>query len=184
MSKPVKELVRQELIRRFEGVTSLAVVGFTGLDAVTTNRIRGRLRQKAIRLTVVKNSLAKQAFRQIGLEKAAGLLDGPCGVAYGADPEMVGVVTVVRELTEIGRASPALTVKAALLEGQVFVGPEQVTALSRYPTREEALADVAACLMGPAGSLAACLVGPGGQVAALLKAIEERYGEADDQAAA
>ena len=43
MSKPIKNLLRKEFIRRFEGITSLAVVGFTGLDAVSTNEIRGRL---------------------------------------------------------------------------------------------------------------------------------------------
>lgn len=40
MSKPVKKLLRDELIRRFQGVTQLAVVGFSGVDANRANEIR------------------------------------------------------------------------------------------------------------------------------------------------
>ena len=113
MSKPLKELVRKELIRRFQGLTSLAVVGFTGLDGNATNAIRGRLRGKDIHMTVVKNSLARQAFQELGLAAAVDLLDGPCAIAYGQE----SVVTVVRELLEIHREFPKLIVKAAVLEG-------------------------------------------------------------------
>ena len=114
MSKPVKELVRKELVKRFSGVESLAVVGFTGLDAVATHAVRGRLLEKGIRLTVVKNSVARQAFKELGLGKAGEMLYGPCAVAYGSDPK-VGVVSVVRSLLEIAKEAPKLTVKAALL---------------------------------------------------------------------
>ena len=48
MSKPVKELLRKELASRLEGVGSLAVVGFSGVDAVTTHAIRKRLLAKKI----------------------------------------------------------------------------------------------------------------------------------------
>jgi len=170
MSKPVKEMIRRELARRFDGLTSLAIVGFTGLDAIRTNQIRGRLREKQIRLTVVKNSLARRALRELGMDSTAELIEGPCAVACGGD----SVVGLVRELIEIGRDAPHLTVKAALLEGEVFKGEEQVKALSMYPTREEAVAQVIGCAVSAARSLAACLIGPGAQVAALVKAVEEK----------
>jgi len=170
MSKPVKEMVRKEFAARFKGLTSLAIVGFTGLDAITINRIRGRLREKQIRLLVVKNSLAKQAFKAIGLEAAIDLIEGPCAVAYGSQ----SVVGMVRELMEIGTESPHLTVKAAMLEGEVFKGDDQVRALSRFPTRDEALDQLAGCVMWPGASLAACLIGPAAQVSALVEAVENK----------
>lgn len=183
MSKPVKELVRRELARRFEGLTSLAVVGFTGLDAVATNRVRGRLREKEIRLTVVKNSLAKQTFRQLGLEVAAELLSGPCAIAYGDDPDRVGVVAVVRELLDIHAEHPNLTVKAAVLEGQAF-HEEEVEALSKFPTREEALAKVAGCVVAPAAKLAAAVLAPGAKIASLVKTVEDKHKAAPQAEAA
>lgn len=179
MSKPVKQLVRDELIRRLHGVGSLAVVGFTGLDSVATTRIRHRLREKDIRLAVVKNSLARQAFRAVGLAAAAELLEGPCAVAYGAD----SVVTVVRELSAIHDEAPELVVKSAVLEGKIF-REDQIDELSRYPTRAEAIARAVRCVLAAGSNLSGCLLGPGSRLASILKTIEERQTpEADEQAA-
>lgn len=172
MSKPVKELIRKELIKRLEGVTSMAVVSFIGVDAVTNHKIRGRLREKGISISVVKNSLAKQAFKELGADDAAEMLEGPCAVAYGAD----SVVTVVRELLDMKKDAPTLTVKAALLDGEVF-GSDRVEELSKYPTRDEAIAGVLQCILSPGGKLAACLVGPGSKLAGILKTIEEQSEE-------
>ena len=150
MSKPVKELVKKELVKRLGGVSSLAVVGFTGIDAVTTRIIRGKLREKDIRLSVVKNAVARQAFKSLGLDGAETMLDGPCALAYGGD----SVVTIVRELLEIGKKeAPKLTVKAALLDGDIF-GPERIDELSKYPTRPEAIGRVISSVLSPGSVLA------------------------------
>ena len=173
MSKPVKELVRRELARRFEGVRSLAVVDFTGVDAVATSEIRQRLVSKGVRVTVVKNSLARQAFKSIGMDAAADLLEGPCAVATGGD----SVVDVVRELLEIRKEQPNLTVKAALLEGDAF-GRDRIDELSRYPTRDEAISRMVGCALAPGARLAGCLIGPGGRLASILKTLEDRAEDA------
>jgi len=184
MSKPVKELVRKELTRRFEGLTSLAVVGFTGLDANTNNQIRGRLLQKDIRLTVVKNSLARQAFKSLGMEQAAEMLEGPCAVAYGTDPERVSIVAVVRELLDIHKEAPTLTVKAALLEGEIFAGEQQVKRLGSFPTREEAIEQIVQYALSPGANLAGCLIAPGGQLASILESIEKKASDGEQAEAA
>lgn len=169
MSKPVKEMLRKELVSRLEGVGSLAVVGFAGVDAVTTNAIRKRLRAKNITLRVVKNSVARQAFGSLGIEPVGDLLDGPCALAYAPD----GVVGVVRELLAIGRDARNLTVKAAYMEGDVFPA-ERIFELSMYPTREEAIALVVSAGMGPGRKLAGCLLAPARKLAGIIKAVEEK----------
>jgi large subunit ribosomal protein L10 len=169
MSKPVKKLIRDELIKRFDGVTQLAVVGFTGVDANTTNTIRARLAGKDIRVSVVKNALAKQAFRELGIDIVGQLLDGPCAVAYGAD----SVVTVVRELLDIGKETPNLVVKAAFMEGDLFT-QDKIAALSKYPTRPEAIGQALSCVLSAGANLAACIMGPAGQIAGILKSIEDK----------
>jgi large subunit ribosomal protein L10 len=175
MSKPVKELVRSELVKRFQGIDSLAVVGFTGLDAITTHTVRGRLLDKGVRMMVVKNSVARQAFKALGIERAGDMLDGPCAVAYGADSK-VSVVNVVRSLLEIAKDAPKLTVKAALLEGEIF-GKDRIEELSKFPTRDESLSQLAGLLLAPGRKLAACLIGPGSKVASILKTIEDKRKE-------
>ncbi len=179
MSKPVKELVRKELINRFDGVSSLAVVGFSGISAVNTRKIRGQLREKEISMTVVKNSIARQAFKEVGLDSAVGLLDGPCAIAYGAD----SVVSVVRELLDIRKTEKNLTVKAAVLDGDIF-GEDRINELSKFPTREEAISQVLGCILSAGSSLSGCLVGPASQLAGLVKAVEEKAGGDSSEEAA
>jgi len=174
MSKPVKELIKNELVKRLDGVTSVAVVGLTGIDAITTNQIRSRLLKKDIRIMVVKNSIAKRAFESVGLEKASSLLDGPCALAYGSD----SIVSVVRELLDIKKDAPNLTVKAALLEGDTFQS-DRIDELSKYPTRDEAIARLVGCILSAGGNIAACLIGPSGKLASILKTIEEKQGGGD-----
>jgi large subunit ribosomal protein L10 len=169
MSKPIKQLVRKELLKRLDGADSLAIVGFTGVNAITNNIVRNRLAEKKIRLMVVKNSLARQAFKEMGIADAGNLLEGPCAVAFGAD----SVVEVVRELLEINKDTPSLVVKGAYMEGTVFP-TDQVEALSKYPTRSEAIAKVVACVVGPASKLAGVLKSPSGKLASILKTIEDK----------
>ena len=169
MSKAVKELVQKELTKRFDGMTSMAVVGFTGVDAVNTNQIRRRLVSKGMRLMVVKNALAKQAFKTVGLDAAVPLLEGPCAIATGGD----SVIEVVRELLEIGKETPELTVKAAVLEGDAF-GPDRIKELSQYPTDDEVMRKLASCILWPGALLAGCLLAPGRKVASLVKTVQDQ----------
>ena len=177
MSKPVKELIRKSLVGRFKGLRSLAVIGFVGLDAIQMNQVRNSLRAKDIRLTVVQNSLARQAFEQVGLPQASKLLEGPCAVVYGGD----SVIAVIRDLLDLAKGAPALIVKAALLDGEVF-GSDRIMELSKYPTREEAISIVVAYALAPGGRLVACLLAPGGVLSGALKTIEEKLGKDADQA--
>ena len=172
MSKPIKQLIQKELTKRLEGVTSLAVVGFTGIGAIATRNIRGKLRAKDIRLMVVKNAIARQAFKGMGLAGAETMLDGPCALAYGAD----GAVTIVRELLALLKEAPKLTVKAALLDGEVY-GADQIQRLSKFPTRVEAIGKLSSSAMAPGRVLAACLIGPGAKLASILKSIEDKKKE-------
>jgi len=175
MSKPVKEMVRRQLTARLEGVTSVAVVDLTGIDAVANNEIRGRLLAKGIRINVVKNALARQAFKEVGLETAGELLTGPCALAYGSD----SIVTVVRELCDIAKEIKQLTVKGALLDGDLF-GAERIEELSKFPTREEAIAQVVGAVLSAGANVATCIIAPGGQIASALKTIEEAGSGSDD----
>ena len=59
------------------------------------------------------------------------------------------------------------------MDGVVF-GPDQVKALSQYPTRSEAQAQALQLLLSPAQNLVGSVLGPGRKVASLLKAIEEK----------
>lgn len=179
MSKAVKNLLRNEVVKRLEGVKELAVVGVVGIDGVTTNKLRGELLQKGIRVIVVKNAMARQAFKELGMEDAVGLLDGACALAYGGE----SLVDVVRAMFDKAKTVQKLTLKGAFMEGEVF-GAERMEALSKYPTRIEALGTISRIATTPGAKLVGAVVGPGSVLAGILKTIQEKQEKAGGAASA
>ena len=57
MSKPVKDMMTNEYTNRFTDVDNACVVSVVGLDGVSSNQLRGELKERNIHLQVVKNSL-------------------------------------------------------------------------------------------------------------------------------
>jgi len=171
MSKPVKDLITREYARRYDGVDSACLVSVVGLDAISTNQLRGELRSKQIRLQVIKNSLGRRAFMDSPLEPLAGALEGPCALAVGGE----SIIDVARILVELKRTYPAIELKQGMLDGDPeLIG---VADLARMKTRVEMLGEVAMLITSPARRLAGCLTGPGGRIAGCLEAMA---GQGDD----
>jgi len=187
MSKPIKNLLTNDYTDRFDGLDGVVVINVRGIDSGNTVAMRSALAEKGLRITVVKNTIARRATEGTPLAPLAELLDGACALVYTTD-EDGSVVNVARTLLEQKKEMDFIDVKGAVLDGSVFSDGDQVKALSKYPTREEAIGKLLGALLGPAamlsktltdqgGELARTIVGPAGSVAGLLKAIEEKGGE-------
>lgn len=170
MSKPVKEMIVSEYRRRFGDVGAAVVVEVRGLDAFGTARLRDGLREKSISISIVKNTLARKAFKGTPLEVLDPAFKGSSAVVYGG----ASVVEVARELVERARKVKELELKAACLDGIFFEGADGVQRLSTFPTREEAQAKVVTLLLSPGRNLAAAALGPGGRILGIVKEIQER----------
>jgi large subunit ribosomal protein L10 len=170
MSKPVKELIMVDYQKRFAGVDNALLIDIRGIDANENNTLRLDLAAKAIRVTVVKNSLARKAFAGTGLEPLNPALQGPSALAYGAE----SVVDVARVLVEWARKVKELDLKAAVLDGELFEGEAGVKRLSTYPTRPEAQARVVHLVLVPAASLVGTIMSPGSLIAGVIKELQDK----------
>src|SRR5688500_17260978 len=170
MSKLVKDLVTKELTSRLKELEAVAVINPRGIDAVKNHGIRRRLREKGLRMTVVKNTLAKRAVTGGKLEGFDKLLDGPSAVVYGK----ASISAIARQLLEEKKADERLELRGAFFDGEVYIGEKGIEQVSKLPTREEAIANVLSAILGPGKKLAAALKGPGGTLGAVLKSIENK----------
>jgi large subunit ribosomal protein L10 len=170
MSKTVKNLIIEDYRERLGDNRDALVIGLRGISSNDTNAIRNGLAKKSIRVSVVRNKLFGQAFGDTGLAPLSELLTGANALAYGGE----SVVEVAREIVELLKKFPDIELKGAVLDGQLFEGQDGVEALSKFPTRDEAIAKDVAIILGPARKLMASVKGPGSQLAGLLKAIEEK----------
>jgi large subunit ribosomal protein L10 len=178
MSKLVKDLVTKELTSRLKELDAVAVINPRGIDATKNHGIRRRLREKGLRMTVVKNTLAKRAVEGGKLEGFDKLLEGPSAVIYGK----ASISAIARQLLDEKKADDKLELRGAFFDGEVYIGDKGIEQVSKMPTREEAVANVLSAILGPGRKLAAALKGPGSKLGAVLKTIENKAKEKGDAA--
>jgi len=167
MSKPVKDMISREYAERFGELDGVVIVDIRGIEANDNRALRSELRKKQIQVTVVKNALASRALAETALARVKELLKGPCAFAYGIDAD-TSVVNVARELLEKAKKVGELELKGAVMEGAIF-GPDEVERLSKFPTREEALAQYMTLILSPGRTLMRAVESPGEQLAGAIR---------------
>lgn len=172
MSKPVKNLIAAAYKEQFADINGAVLVDIRGIESNDTNALRADLATKSIKVTVVKNSLAKNVFKGGELEPINEFLEGPSVMVYPTS-EDTSVVGVARELIDWAKKLQNMQFKGAVMDGITF-GPEEIKKLSEYPTKEEAQAKVVQIILTPGQKLVGSILGPGRKVASLIKAIEEK----------
>lgn len=173
MSKQVKNLITKELTGKLKDLEGVAVINPRGINANKNHGIRRRLREKGLRMLVVKNTLAKRAVGDGKLKGFDRLLDGPSAVIYGE----ASIAVIARALLDEKRTDDKLELRGIFFDGELYPGDSGVEQVSKLPTREEAIANILAAVLGPGRKLAAALKGPGGRLGGILKTIEDKAKE-------
>ena len=170
MSKYVKTLLIDQLKQKLDGVDDALVVDVVGMDALATTLMRRRFREKNISVMVVKNSTAQRATEGTPLAPAFEGLEGSAAVVWGAED----VVSLAKEVISVAEDKEFEGFKniGGVMEGQ-RLSAEEVTAISKWPSRDEMLSTLVGQILGPGATLAAQLIGPGGTLAGQIKSKAE-----------
>jgi large subunit ribosomal protein L10 len=177
MSKYVKQFLQSELEKKIadRGISEFLVVSTKGVGGVDNNLMRGALKEKGIRMMVVRNALMRRAFRSRKMDAAVDLISGPCTIVYGGD----SVVDVAKEMDEWMKKLPVLELRGAFVDGSAL-DSKAATGLALMPTRVELQGRVLACVRSPGARVAGAVAAPGGAIAGCIKTIIEK---AEKQAA-
>ncbi len=174
MSKYVKDLVTRDIKREFDGVADAVVVSYVGMDANTTNDLRGELESKNIKMLVVKNSLARRAAQGTSLAPAFEGASGQIAVCWGSSD----FVSLVKEIVRIDRDEAKygkFKGVGGVLDGEKL-DADALKAVSKWPSREEQISLLVGQILAPGSQLSAALLGPGAALASQIK----KKGEEDE----
>jgi large subunit ribosomal protein L10 len=179
MSKKIKQMQMDDLARKFGGVRDLVLLSVTGVDSLTENKMRLDLRKKNIRLHMVKNSLARRVFGEMGIQ-LNDVWTGPTTIAWGANSVAELSRTLDEALKKNDKLRDKVKVKTAVAEGATVPFEKALT----MPTRQEAIGSVLAAILGPISTVIGQLTGPASQVASQLKTMAEKPAEPEGSAGA
>ena len=176
MSKQIKQMQMDALKTTFQDVRDMVVLSVVGMNCQTDNQMRLALRKKNIRLHVVKNSLARRVFGELGIQ-AGDVWAGPTVLAWGHN----SLAELSKELEGFAKKNEkTIKFKGAVADGQGVTFKQALD----MPTKPQAIARVSGLALAPASRLAGQLRGPASRVASQIKTIGEKKPEEPAAAAA
>jgi large subunit ribosomal protein L10 len=160
-----------ELTDQFRGSAATVLTEYRGLTVTELKQLRRQLGTGAA-YTVAKNTLAKRAAVQAGIDGLDGLFTGPTALAFvSGDP-----VEAAKSLRDFGRAHPALIIKGGVFEGRT-ISADEVRRLADLESREVLLAKLAGAMKANLSKAAALFQAPLAKTARLAAALQEKKSE-------
>ena len=170
MARPEKVAQVTDVSQRLSTSTAAVLTEYRGLSVSDLAELRRRLREEDAEYKIVKNTLARRAVLDAGVDLPADLFTGPTAITFCAgDP-----VAAAKVLKTFAKDHPGLTIKASYVDGGLLDAAETAK-LADLASREELLSQLAgmfdSVLAQPARLAKANL----DKVARLLGAYQDTY---------
>jgi len=173
MTKADKTAAIEALKEKFENNAYFYLADSSTLTVDQVNKFRRLCFEKGIEMRVVKNTLVRKALEAAPADKnykeLYDALKGPTAVLFTETAN--APARIIKEFRE-SNEKPAL--KAAYIDAAVFLGDDQLEALTKLKSKEELLGEIIGLLQSPAKNVLSALNSGGQTIMGLLKALEER----------
>lgn len=149
MTKQEKNDVIEVLKGKFSQYNNFYIANTESLTVEQVGNLRRHCFNKQVEMKVAKNTLIKKALESIDAEKYSGVYDSLHNVTallFSDNPKEPALI-LSGFRTESKSEKPEL--KAAFINGDVFVGDNQLKALTKIKTKNELIGEVIGLLQSP-----------------------------------
>lgn len=176
MARAEKQAAVAEIVDSFNGAAGAVLTEYRGLTVKQLQELRRSLGANA-NYAVVKNTLAKLAAKEAGIEGFDDLLTGPTAIAFiNGD-----VVEAAKGLRDFAKANPTLVIKGGVLDGKPL-GAAEVAKLADLESREVLLGKLAGAMLASLSQAVYLFNAPLAQAARLAGALQAKRAEEQDPA--
>ncbi|MBK8610320.1 MAG: 50S ribosomal protein L10 [Chitinophagaceae bacterium] len=149
MTKQEKNEVIEVLKGKFAQYNNFYITDTESLTVAQIGKLRNHCFDKQVEMKVAKNTLIKKALESLDSEKYSGVFDSlhqVTALMFSENPkEPAMIISSFRK--EFNNERPLL--KAAFINGDIFVGNDQLKALTQIKTKNELIGEVIGLLQSP-----------------------------------
>ena len=157
----------EDLTSELKGATTYVFVATRGLTVAQDTEMRSELRKAGVKFEVIKNTVLRRVFAELGFEGLDDVFKGPTAVGYSDD-----IIAPAKVLAKYSKDIEPMEIKGGIIDGKVS-SIDEVIALSQVPDPETLQTQVAYSLLFPFTKLAM-----------LVKAVAEKKQEEGGEAVA
>lgn len=172
MARTDKSAAIAELKEKFESSDAVLLTEYRGLTVMQLKTLRRAIGANA-QFKVAKNTLAKIAAREAGIEGLDDLLTGPTAFAFVTGE----IADTAKAIRDFAKDNPALLVKGGVLEGNLL-SEDDVKKLADLESREVLLAKAAGALKAKISQAAYAFNALPSKTVRTIDALREKQGEA------
>jgi large subunit ribosomal protein L10 len=171
MRREEKEVIIDNLAQRLDETKHFYLTDISSLNAEQTSNLRRKCFEKEVSLLVVKNTLLRQA-----MEKSEGDFNDLYDVLKDSTSIMfceTGNIPA-KLIKEFRKTMEKPLLKAAFVEESIYIGDDQLEALSNIKSKDELLGDLLMLLQSPATNLVSALASSSSKMAGALLTLSEK----------
>ena len=168
MARPDKEAVIARLADRFRASDAVLLTEYRGLSVADLKALRRSLAGNA-EYTVVKNTLAAIAARQVGFEAFAEDLKGPTALTFVTGEP----VEAAKALRDFAKDNKELVIKGGVMDGSVL-SADGVDKLASLESREVLLAKAAGAMKASLSKAACLFAAPASKAVRTVDALRDK----------
>ena len=158
MTKDQKNEVIEILKGKFSQYNNFYITDTESLSVEQISNLRRSCFNKEVEMKVAKNTLIRKALESLDSEKYAGLyesLNKVTALMFSENPKDPAVILSAFRKANAGDRP---TLKAAFINGDIFVGDNSLVALTNIKTKNELIGEVLGLLQSPAKRVIAALL--------------------------